>query len=312
MGRNKKLVENKEVFFDDLTHTYLTNHDRKLTGVTGMMKAMGLSADYTGIPDEVLERAAERGSAVHKAIENWCTGLPLVVDPEYSEEVCRDLEAFKRLELPVLANEYLVSDNISIASSIDIVLKDLTLVDIKTTSRIHEDAVSWQLSIYKYLFELQNPGKKVKGLKVLHLREGQVEYRDVKEKSRIWVMGLIQAFQDGTPWTNPEAPMDLVPTDMEKKAAEALLMLESKVVALKAEIKAYEAQQEVLRANVMDLMKSHNVTKWKVSDRLSFTYVAPTTRLSLDSLKLKAEQPVIYRQYMKESAVKESLKINIK
>lgn len=314
MARKIKLIENTEVFFDDLTHTYLTNDDRKLSGVTGMMKEMGVSADYGGIPAEVLQRAAERGTAVHKAIETWCKKLPVAIDPEYADLVLPALEAFKRLELPVLANEYLVSDNIGIASSIDMVLDDLTLVDIKTTSKYHIDPVSWQLSIYKYLFELQNPKRKVKDLKCLHWNRDHMgwEILPVAEKPREWVVELIQAYESGCHWTNPEGKAELIPTEAEERAAEALMAIETKVVALKEEIEAYETEKKALIANVMEFMKSHNIKKWELSERLSFTYTASTTRLSLDGTRLKVEQPTLYNQYLKESAVKESLKINIK
>ena len=312
MGRKAKLAENAAVFFDEMTHTYLRRGDYKeLLGVTSLMKAMGLSPDYSGIPAETLQRAADRGSAVHKAIETWCKKEPVAIDETYADEVIPDLEAFKRLELPVLANEYLVSDNELIASSIDIVLDDLTLVDIKTTSKIHYDAVSWQLSIYKYLFELQNPKKKVKGLKVLHLREGRVEYKDVLERPKEQILGLIAAYKDNTIFTIDS--QDIAPLPEEAKKTMALLEeLERKIVTLDAQVKEYKAQQEAQKAEVMKFMKEHMLSKWEVSPTLSFTYIAPTTRQTFDSTRLKKERPGTYAEYIKVSEVKESLKINLK
>lgn len=310
MGRNIKLNKCEGLFFDDLTHTYLTEDDRQLIGVTTLMKMMGVSPDYSGIPADVLQKAAERGSAVHKAIETWCIRGEASISEEYADEVIPDLEAFKRLELDVLANEYLVSDMTHIASSIDIVLKDLTLVDIKTTSKIHWDAVSWQLSIYKWLFELQNPKKKVKGLKVLHLRGGQMEYKDVPEIPREQVLGLVAAYKDGTAWVKPEAaPVPITPEQGE--ALESIRLLEEKIISLDQTLKEYKKQQEAQKAAVMEFMKKHNLVKWTVTDQLSFTYVAPTTRTSLDSARLQKERPEIYEEYRKESQVKESLRINI-
>lgn len=309
-GRGIKLNKCEGLYFDELTHTYLTDDDRQLVGVTTLMKMMGVGADYSGIPAEVLEKAAERGSAVHKAIETWCVRGEAFINEEYADEVIADLEAFKWLELPVLANEYLVSDMTHIASSIDIVLKDLTLVDIKTTSKVHWDAVSWQLSIYKWLFELQNPRKKVKGLKVLHLRGGKWEYEDVEEKPREQVLALVSAYKDGVSWVKPaEKPIAI--TSEQGEALEAIRQLEEKIVSLDKVLKDYKAQQEAQKSAVMEFMKAHNLSKWEVSDSLSFTYVEPTTRVSLDSTRLKKDLPEVWEQYKKETQVKESLRINI-
>ena len=306
-----KLAQNTAVFFDELTHTYLTRGEYKeLVGVTGLMKLMGLGPDYSGIPADTLQKAADRGSAVHKAIETWCKGQA-EINEEYADEVITDLEAFKKLELPVLANEYLVSDNELIASSIDIVLDDLTLVDIKTTSKIHYDAVSWQLSIYKWLFELQNPKKKVKGLKCLHLRGGRYEYVDVEERPREQVLGLIEAYKDGVPFVAPSAqPAQLTP---EQQQVVALLEeLERRITTLDTQVKEYKKQQEEQKAAVLRFMGEHNLTRWEVSPTLSFTRVAATTRQTFDSKRFQQDDPKTYEEYLKTSEVKESLKINIK
>ena len=313
MGRNIKLSENSAVYFDGLTHTYLRRGDYKeLIGVTSLMKKYGLGADYRDIPADVLQKAAERGSAVHGAIETWCKGMEVEINETYAEEVIPDLEAFKRLELPVLANEYLVSDNELVASSIDIVLKDLTLVDIKTTSKVHRDAVSWQLSIYKWLFELQNPKKKVKCLKCLHLRGGKCEYIDIEEKPREQILGLIEAYKDGLDWAAPGSE-GLAPLTPEQQRVVALLEeLERRITTLDTQVKDYKRQQEEQKAAVLKFMSEHGITKWEVTPTLSFTRVAPTTRQAFDSKRFQADHPDTYGQYLKTSEVKETLKINIK
>ena len=64
-----KLKQNKKVFFSDIVHCYLNDKGEELIGVTSLMKKHGLGADYSGIPQDVLERAAERGSRVHRLLE---------------------------------------------------------------------------------------------------------------------------------------------------------------------------------------------------------------------------------------------------
>ena len=317
MGRKTTLVENKLVYFDELTHTYLrSGDDKELMGVTTLMKLCGLGPDYKDIPQAVLEKAAERGSAVHKAIECHCKGETYDIPFEYQDEVILDMAAYKLKaaaeKFKVLANEYLVSDNEYVASSIDMILNDLTLIDIKTTSEVHTDAVSWQLSIYKYLFELQNPGRKVPHLKCLHIRKGVCKLVDIPEKPREQVVALMESFKNGEIWQRVrEASLPKV-SEEQKEIVRNLEELERRVVGLKAQLKELEAQQASQKEAVMEFMVANSLKKWEVSDNLTFTYVEPTTRKSLDSKRLQAEYPELYEDYLKESEVKASLRITIK
>lgn len=55
--------------FNESTHIYLLNGE-PIPSVTTLMKPLSDSF-YKGIPEKVLDRAADKGSAVHNAIENW-------------------------------------------------------------------------------------------------------------------------------------------------------------------------------------------------------------------------------------------------
>lgn len=50
----------------------------------------------------------------------------------------------------------------------------------------------------------------------------------------------------------------------------------------------------------------------ELSGRVLITRVAATTRESLDSKSLKADNPELYAKYVKTSPVKESLKITVR
>ena len=58
-------------------------------------------------------------------------------------------------------------------------------------------------------------------------------------------------------------------------------------------------------------MEKYGVKKFE-TDEVTFTYVAPTTRNTIDSKALKAEQPDIAALYTKTSNVKASVKITVK
>lgn len=75
--------------------------------------------------------------------------------------------------------------------------------------------------------------------------------------------------------------------------------------------KQLDAEFEKLKTGLLELMKANGVKKFE-NDFIRLTYKEPTTRVSIDSKRLKEEQPEIYENYKKESEVKESILIKIK
>lgn len=70
-------------------------------------------------------------------------------------------------------------------------------------------------------------------------------------------------------------------------------------------------QSDQMRETLLQLMEEYNVKSFN-NDILSVTYIAPTTRTSIDSTKLKKELPDVAEKYTKISNVKASIKIKIK
>ena len=112
--KNKDLVTSG-VRFDERTHTYDFN-GKPLRGVTPIVEWV-FPRTYEGIPEHVLHRAAEYGSAVHKACELFDDCGVTMAD--YADEVARYDALCKENGLKPIVSEYLVSDEQDIASSID-------------------------------------------------------------------------------------------------------------------------------------------------------------------------------------------------
>lgn len=293
------MITNTQVYFDDITHSYLTDSGAFLMGVTSLMRKHGLSPDYSDIPAEVLEKAAERGSKVHKDIEMYCKGEAVETTPA--------LKAFKALNLPVIANEYLISDNEMVASSIDIVLDDYSLVDIKTTSQLHIEPLSWQLSIYAYLFELQNPNLKANKLYGLHLRGSKAKMVEIARKPNEEIERLLQCEREGVLFTPSKR-------ELAQTTESVLLQLKdasSLVGRLKAQLKLAEDTEKALKQYLITEMEK-GALKSLENDFVKVTYVAPSERESIDKDKLKEKYPEIYEEYRKVSPVGASVRIKIK
>lgn len=193
------------VVFDAEPHTY--NLDGlSLHGITGMLSRQLFPNKYDGIPEYILKKAAEKGSQVHESIELYDSGF------EPAEETL-ELKNYKRIKgeygLKTLANEYLVSDNSFFASAIDLVFTDkeenIIFADIKTTRKLDKEYVRWQLSIYAYLFELQNPELKVGKLYALWLRGENFEFTEVERIGADIVKSLMNCEIEGRQFDNPLA-----------------------------------------------------------------------------------------------------------
>jgi hypothetical protein len=66
-----------------------------------------------------------------------------------------------------------------------------------------------------------------------------------------------------------------------------------------------------MREKLLEAMEQYGVKTFE-NDMLSVTYVAPTTRTTIDSTKLKKDMPEIAEKYQKVSDIKASIKITVK
>ena len=290
------------VVFNQEAHTYHLG-DKELKGVTGMLSAMLFKDKYAGISEDVLAKAAAYGSGVHEAVELWHTlGI---------EDGSDELGVYKALVemngLTFEASEYLVSDNETIASSIDLVFSDkdghIILADIKTTyGGLDKEYLSWQLSVYAYLFEHQNPGLHVDVLIGIWLRKGEGYTSFITRRPNSDIETLIYEYANNIPCTLNKAA-DL--------PAEVTTLADA-IADMELQIKTMTAQRDELKEKILGLMRENNCDKVELDGRVLITRVAATTRESLDSKALKADQPELYAKYVKSSPVKESLKITVR
>lgn len=306
------------VIFDEAAHTYTLDGVR-LSGVTAIVKWM-FPDTYKDIPQSVLEKAAEHGSLIHKKCEQYDNcgfgdDLPEV----------RDYVRLKRENgLTTIENEYLVDDGKDIASSIDVVFdKDgsgmYSLADIKTTSKIHKDNVTLQLSIYAYLFEKCNKGKKVGRLFVIWLPKEQYGTAELMELKRIGsadckkIVKAYLAKEDATPYREKyfggiEASTEIEP--IEEALPATLKDAEDEIIKIETKLKQMEERKKELKEGLYELMVQHNVKKWQ-SEKLQIIRKLESTRESVDTAKVKKQYPEVYADCLKVSKVKGSITINV-
>ena len=83
------------------------------------------------------------------------------------------------------------------------------------------------------------------------------------------------------------------------------------IVEIEKQIKDLKALQDSYKENLLKEMEENNVLKVD-TEELSISYVAPSTRETLDSKKLKEDLPDIYDLYVIFTDVKSSLRIKVK
>ena len=294
-------LQDSKVVFNQEEHRYFLN-GVELQGITALLHKHIFPQMYADIPQFVLDRAAERGTMVHECIELMDAGFePAESTPE--------LENYKRIKaenaLKTIANEYLVTDNEHFASAIDLVLRDkagnIILADIKTTSALHKDYVAWQLSIYAYLFELQNPELKVSKLYALWLRDDKAAFAEVERIDTAIVKELLQCEVEGRLFVNPLSKVDMkVPAEIKNA--------EIAVYTLITQIKELTEKKKQLSDGLLKLMQDNDVKSYK-GEYITLSRKAASTREDIDKEKLKKEYPEAYNACKKTTNISESLQI---
>lgn len=300
-------LKEPKVVFDELNHTYTNANGKLLSGVTALLHRQLFSDKYSGISEQVLELAAERGNLIHRQVEMYETFGGNVDTLSNDAKMYVSLKDANKFE--TIATEFLVSDDENVASGIDLVWEKANkvfLCDIKTTSKLDMEYLSWQLSIYKYLLLIHNPGINIGGLFACWLPKeqyGKPKLVPVDEKPMEWVKDLIETDAKGEQWVNPEAALI---ADKQQSLVVPQELTRAIASFLEAEKKAKEMKEQ-LRV----LMEEHGITKWECDEfKASLSPDSQTT--TFDSKAFKEANPDEYSKYLKTSTRKGSFKITLK
>ena len=256
------LVESP-VVFDSEHHTY-TLDGHELSGITPIVHWL-FPDTYKGIPQSVLDKAAEYGTLIHSKCELYD-----------SMGICDsdEVEQYKSLitgaGLTVACSEYLVSDERHIASAIDKVFTDDSLGDIKTTSKVHKRNVQVQLSIYAWLYE-QQTGRKANKLYLIWLPKPQYGQPKVEQLERIpadiceYVVEIYVS--GGDPLTAIAALSPYLMYEPEKKRIEgeipeAMDEIVAELITVKKQLDIFSEREKELKKMILDTMFAKGDDKW--------------------------------------------------
>ena len=91
----------------------------------------------------------------------------------------------------------------------------------------------------------------------------------------------------------------------------AVLKLTQTIANIATQKKALEEEDKKMREELEKAMSDYGVTNFE-NEFVKITHVDPTTKVTVDSKKLKAEHPEIYRECSKVSNVSGYVKISVK
>lgn len=166
-------------YLDD-SHTYLVD-GIIVPSITQILK-LKFGDKYNNVSKIVLNRASEKGNAVHKAIEDY--------EQQGKECELKELRNYKFLkeqykfeclnnEVPVILFD---GEKPICAGRLDLILdinNELGLGDIKRTSVLDLEYLAYQLTLYAIAFE-QCYENEVKFLRAVHLRDDVRKFKEVK------------------------------------------------------------------------------------------------------------------------------------
>lgn len=179
---NDKVWEIKEhvIEYLDDEHIYLVD-GVIVPSITQIVKINNPNK-YSTVSLEVLKKAADKGTEVHEAVEEYAlhgteSDLPEVRGFKFLQKHYKF--TVESVELPVLLFRH---DEPCAAGRMDLLIRnengDLGIADIKRTSNFDKDYLAYQLTLYRRAF-MQSYDQEIKFLAGLHLREDVRKYAPI-------------------------------------------------------------------------------------------------------------------------------------
>lgn len=303
--------------FEKETHSYFVNGDMASISVTELLHKHGLSPSYKGVSKAVLRASATRGTEIHKDCEEVLNSAKYepttACGKEWQTWVENNLSCGVAEQM--LAIEF---DGVIIAGTADVMAftkaNERIIGDHKTTQKFNREYVSWQVSLLDYM--ARRIGKeKINGMplnwvgatkfycfwyneddKLEAIELEKIPDRDIEE--------LLQAEHDNRIYKRKE----LVLNDDLKLAVESA---ENTLLAIEQEYKQAKARAEETRQMLANAMQEQGIMSWE-NEKFKVTYVPSTDRVSVDSVKLKRNFPVVYAECVKKSVVKPYVRVTAK
>jgi hypothetical protein len=187
--------------------------------------------------------------------------------------------------------------------------REFCLIDIKSTAQLDNKYLQWQLSIYAYLFEKQNPNCKVVDLCCMWIPKQQYGKPKVVDIDRIpisEVERLLDADSKNEDFI-PESDYDTFDFQSPNIDLDRLIDLREQREQIDNEIKMMLVE---IKAE-MDYNRKFSLrhTSSRTNQTITISNRQDTERINIDSKLLKEKYPEVYNEVTKISSVKGSVSL---
>lgn len=291
-----------KVKFNKKKHTYTLIKDSgekiELTSVTTLLKKHGITPDYSNVNESVLKAKAERGSVIHEELEQYINHKQV----GFTSELENFIKACKKHDILPSKSEFMVW-NEEIAGTVDVagLIKGQTFLgDFKTTVTLHREAVAWQLSLYAYLLNEEFD----KFLCIHFPDENTCNVVEIQPIEKEEIERLLECERNCELFQKKTLELDTV-------SCEKIMTIQQELKTLDDRKKELEKVESELKQMLIEKMEETGV-KSIDNDYFKITYIAPGTRDTIDSARIKKELPEIAEKYTKTTAIKASVRITLK
>jgi predicted RNA-binding Zn-ribbon protein involved in translation (DUF1610 family) len=278
------------VILDEAKHEYrCANCGQVFISVTQLLKKHGITRDYSTVPAEVLQRKAERGTLIHKELENFIKTGAESICPEV-DEFAKWVDHFKPTDLAseqIVYNE-LIAGTVDVHGTID---GKPFVADFKTSAELDKKGVAWQLSLYARLLNLDAE------LLVFHfgntMNVPKIDPVPAEEIDR-----LLECESKGELYTKNAI---VLPEEMR-------LAVEKWENA----VKEAETIRDRYRAQLLEMFERNPGIYAIETDNLKISYVAASEAKTVDTAAMRKAMPDVVAKFEKVSPRKASIRVTFK
>lgn len=273
-----------EINYDDKSHTY-TMGDKVVRSVTE------IASEICGIKPQFFKAAAAaRGTDVHSELGRYYDPDEKFDAEDFTTELGPVIAKFLKREPDMLTEVMVYNTELNYAGTADLIrIADGQVTDIVDfkTGHVNKKYCTVQLSLYK--LALESMGYDVSGARLRVISPAGIVNIDPLTWQQCW---------------------DLQKSELDPIDKDTIKAMEHRLAELEPYVQEYDAIQQKLRADLLEQLEIAGATTY-TGDTFVATYVRPTTRVSLDTARLKAEQPDIFNSYSKETKVSATVKISM-
>lgn len=295
--KNKIAEMQKHLEFDCDNHQYWYD-GKPIISVTQLLKKHNLSKSYDGVDPDILQKAIDRGNAIHEEIARYVNdGIPPM-----SDEAVKYAQTLTELHYEPVKAEFMVGNDVC-AGTVDTLLLFVSwfvVDDHKTGSSVDLKSVTWQNSLYAYFLGLypdciSRCSHLPKTKKYNYLSLELIPLEEVEK--------LLECERNGIIYEEPEKHLSVEQS--------RVLALQKVVEEHQLAIKKANAEMDALKEKILTTMRDNGVLTADFGS-VKFTRKLAYTQDRLDTKGFKEKCPKMYARYVKQVQYGESLVITIK